>query len=93
MRSGQFFVETLEPTTESQKAALAAAAQAHASSGQLQLQMVLALTNPVSYPLMVVVAWVTVLLCGFGFMSRMSPVSFVALASGALAIPALSTRS
>jgi hypothetical protein len=87
MRSGQFFLDTLEPADESQKAALAAANQAHAASAQLRLQMALALTNPVSYPMMaIVVAWVTVLLCGYGFMSRMSPVSLVALACGALAI-------
>ena len=49
--------------------------------------MALALTNPVSYPLMaIVVAWVTVLLCGYGFMSRINPVSIVALALGALAV-------
>jgi hypothetical protein len=87
MRSGQFFLDTLQPANESQKAALAAAVQAHAASAQLRVQMALALTNPVSLPLMsVVVAWVTVLQCGFGFMSRLNPVSFVALAVGSLAI-------
>ena len=87
MRAGQFYLDTLEPTTEEQKAALAAAVQAHAASAQLRVQMALALTNPVSYPLMaIVVAWVTVLLCGYGFMSRVSPVSIVALALGALAV-------
>jgi hypothetical protein len=87
MRSGQLFLETLEPATDSQKAALAAANQALAASGQLRLQMALALTNPVSYPMMaIVVSWVTVVLCGYGFMSRMSPLSLVALASGALAV-------
>jgi hypothetical protein len=87
MRSGQFYLDTLEPTTEAQKAALAAAVQAQAASAQLRVQMALALTNPVSYPLMaVVVAWVTVLLCGYAFISRLSPVAVVALAFGALAI-------
>jgi len=87
MRAGQFYLDTLQPTSEQQKVALAAAAQAHASSGQLRLQMALALTNPVSYPLMaIVVAWVTVLLCGYGFMSRVNPVSIIALALGALAV-------
>jgi hypothetical protein len=59
MRSGQFFLDTLEPTTESEKAALSAANQAHAASAQLRLQMALALTNPVSYPMMaIVISWV-----------------------------------
>jgi hypothetical protein len=62
LRSGQFYLDTLEPTTEAQKAALAAAVQAHAASGTLRLQMVLALTNPVPYPLMASwsgwVAWI-----------------------------------
>ena len=87
MRSGQFFLETLQPTTEGQKTALATAIQAHAASAQMRVQMALALTNPISYPLIaVVVGWVTVLLCGYGFMSRVSVVSVVALALGALAV-------
>jgi hypothetical protein len=87
MRGGQFYLDTLEPSTETQKAALAAAIQARAASAQMRIQMALALTNPVSYPLMaIVVAWVTVLLCGYGFMSRINPVSIVALALGALAV-------
>jgi hypothetical protein len=87
LRSGQFFLDTLEPSTESQKAALAAASQAQAASAQMRVQMALALTNPISYPLIaIVVAWVAVLLCGYGFMSRVSVVSIVALALGALAV-------
>jgi hypothetical protein len=87
MRGGQFYLDTLEPTTDAQKTALAAAVQAQTASAQLRVQMALALTNPVSYPLMaVVVAWVTVLLCGYGFMSRLGLVSVVTLAFGALAI-------
>jgi hypothetical protein len=87
MRGGQFYLDTLEPSTEAQKTALAAAVQAHTASAQMRVQMALALTNPVSYPLMaIVVAWVTVLLCGYGFMSRINPVSIVALALGALAV-------
>jgi hypothetical protein len=87
MRGGQFFLDTLQPTNETQKSALSAAVQAHAASAQMRIQMALALTNPVSYPLMaIVVGWVTVLLCGYGFMSRSNPVSIVALAFGALAV-------
>jgi hypothetical protein len=87
MRAGQFYLSTLEPATEGQKAALATAVQADTTSAQLRVQMALALTNPVSYPLMgIVVAWETVLLCGYGFMTRASPVSVVALALAALAI-------
>jgi uncharacterized membrane protein len=67
MRSGQFFLDTLQPANDEQKQALAAAVQAQAASAQLRVQMALALTNPVSYPLMtIVVGWVTVLLCGYG---------------------------
>jgi len=81
LRSGQFYLDTLQPSTDAQRAALADAVQAHAASAQLRVQMALALTNPVSYPLMaIVVAWVTVLLRGYGFMSRLSPVAFVAVA-------------
>jgi hypothetical protein len=87
MHAGQFYLDTLEPTNDAQKTALAAAVQAQAASAQLRVQMALALTNPVSYPLMaVVVAWVTILLCGYAFISRLSPVAVVALAFGALAI-------
>lgn len=87
MRSGQFFLDTLQPTSEAQKAALATAVQAQVASAQLRVQMALALTNPVSYPLMaIVVGWVTVLLCGYGLMSRINPVSIVALSLAAFAI-------
>ena len=87
MRTGQFFLDTLQPTSEEQKTALAAAVQAQAASAQMRVQMALALTNPISYPLIAfVVGWVTVLLCGYGFMSRFSPVSVVALAVGSLAV-------
>jgi hypothetical protein len=86
-RTGRAYLESLHPSTESQKQALAAANQAHASIGQTQLQMALALTDPISYPLLtIVVAWAVFLFCGFGLMSRSAPMAFAALAVGAVAV-------
>jgi hypothetical protein len=87
LRTGQDYLDALHPSTESQKQALAAANQAHASVGQMRLQMALALTNPVSYPLLtIVIAWVVFLFCGFGLMSRTNPMAFAALGVGAAAV-------
>jgi hypothetical protein len=55
LRAGQAYLDSLHPSTESQKKALAAANQAHASIGQIRLQMALALTDPFSYPLLTIV--------------------------------------
>jgi hypothetical protein len=87
LRTGQAYLDSLHPSTESQKQALAAANQAHASIGQLRLQMALSLTNPVSFPLLtIVVGWVVFLFCGFGLMSRSNPMAYAALAVGAAAV-------
>jgi len=77
----------LHPTTDEEKQALAAATATVASIGQSRLQMSFALSNPVSYPLiLMVVAWATVLFCGYGLMSKGSPMSIACGAVGAVAI-------
>jgi hypothetical protein len=87
LRRKQSYLESLIPSTDKQKQALAAAMQTIDSIGQSRLQMSFALESPVSYPLIyVVIAWATGLFCGFGLMSRGSPMSIVALAFGAFAI-------
>jgi len=87
LRSGQASLDALHPSTDSQRVALAAADQAHAAAGQIRLQMALALTNPISYPLLaIVVGWATFVFCGFGLMSRSNPMAFAALAVGAAAV-------
>jgi hypothetical protein len=87
LRTGQDLLDALHPSTESQRQALAAANQAHASVAQTRLQMALALTNPVSYPLLaIVIGWVFFLFCGFGLMSRSNPMAFAALGVGAAAV-------
>jgi hypothetical protein len=48
--------------------------------------MSFALSNPVSYPLVLtVVAWAIFLFCGFGLMSRGHPMTVVAVSVGACA--------
>jgi hypothetical protein len=86
-RTGQGFLDSLKPSTEAQKSALANANQAHAAIEQIRLQMALALTDPVSYSLVaVVVGWATFLFCGFGFMFRSNAMAFAALAVAAAAV-------
>jgi hypothetical protein len=87
LRRKQSYLESLTPSTEKQKQALAAALQTIDSIGQSRLQMSFALESPVSYPLIyVVIGWATGLFCGFGLMSRGNPMSIIALAFGAVAI-------
>src|ERR1700761_4025154 len=80
-------LESLKPTTEKQKSALAAAAQADTAIGQTRTQLALALVDPISYTLLsVIVASATCLFCGFGSLSKRHPMAFVILAVGSLAI-------
>ena len=86
-RSRQAGLDKLHPATDDQKQALAAASSAIDAIAQSRLQMSFALTDPVSYPLVVVVvAWAAFLFCGFGLMSKGNAMSVVAGAVGALAI-------
>jgi hypothetical protein len=87
LRARQAFLDSLHPATDTQKAALAAARQAVETIGQTRLQMSLALTSPLSYPLLcVLVGWATCLFCGFGLISGPHGMSFAALAVGVLAV-------
>ena len=77
----------LHPSTDTQKHALAVATPIIEAIGQARLQMSFALSNPVSYPLILIVAgWATALFCGFGLMSRGHLMSIVALFVGAVAV-------
>jgi len=87
MHKSQAYLRSLNPSNDAQKTALAAAGQAASSIGQTRLQMALALTDPVSYPLVItVVTWVAFLFCGYGLMSRYSPMALAAMAVGAIAV-------
>ena len=80
-------LDTFHPSTDDQKQALARARQIAATIGQARLQMAFALTDPVSYPLVIiVVSWAVFLFCGFGLLSKHNPMSFVAVAVGAMAV-------
>jgi hypothetical protein len=77
----------LHPTTDEEKQALAAATSTVAAIGQSRLQMSFALSNPVSYPLiLMVVGWATFLFCGYGLMSKSNPMSIAVGAVGAVAV-------
>jgi len=78
---------SLHPSTDAQRQALALANSIVESIGQARLQMSFALTNPVSYPLiLIVVGWAIALFCGFGLMARGHTMSVVALVVGAIAV-------
>jgi hypothetical protein len=77
----------LHPSTDAEKQALGAASSTVDAIGQARLQMSFALSNPVSYPLiLMVVGWATFLFCGYGLMSKGNPMSIAAGAVGAIAV-------
>jgi hypothetical protein len=77
----------LHPATDAEKQALASATATVAAIGQSRLQMSFALSNPVSYPLiLMVVGWAIFLFCGYGLMSKGNPMSIAAGAVGAVAV-------
>jgi hypothetical protein len=87
LRRKQDYLQSLTPSTDKQRQALAAATQTIDSIGQSRLQMSFALESPVSYPLIyVVIAWTTGLFVGFGLTSRVNPMSILVLAFGSLAV-------
>ena len=87
MRDPEKEIGNLQPSTDAQRQALAAAKAAIEAIGQSRLQMAFALTAPVSYPLLLtVVGWVFCLFCGFGLMSRGGVMPVLALAVGASAV-------
>jgi uncharacterized protein (DUF486 family) len=87
LRRQEGLLKSLDPSTDRQTQALAAARQTIDSIGQSRLQMSFALYGAVSYPLVfVVVGWGVALFCGFGLMSKGNAMSVVALVFGALAV-------
>ena len=87
LRKREKALAELHPTTDAQTQALAAAAGIVDGIGQARLQMSFALSNPVSYPLiLMVVAWATCLFLGYGLMSKGNPMSIAVGALGAIAV-------
>ena len=87
MRDREHALESLHPSTDFQKQALAEANSAVDAIGQARMQMSFALSSPVSYPLvLIVVGWGIFLFCGFGLMSKGHAMSLVAVVVGAFAV-------
>jgi hypothetical protein len=87
LRRRQAYLDSLDPQTDKQRRALAAATQTIDAIAQSRLQMSFALTSPVSYPLVfTVLGWTLGLFCGFGLMSRANAMSIAALAFGSIAV-------
>jgi hypothetical protein len=87
LRDREKTLEGLHPSTDVQKQALAESASIVDSIGQARLQMSFALSNPVCYPLiLIVVGWATCLFCGYGLMSKGNAMSVVAGFVGAIAV-------
>jgi len=87
LRAREGYLKTLQPTSDEQIAAKAAAGQAAIAMGQARTQLAIALVDPISYPLMgVVIAWAAVLFCAYGLLSKGHPMTYVALGFGALGI-------
>ncbi len=87
LRKEEGDLASLHPSTDPQKQALAQANAIVEAIGQARLQMSFALTNPVSYPLiLIVVGWAAILFCGFGLMSKGHAMSLVGVLVGAVAI-------
>ncbi|MBV9908270.1 MAG: hypothetical protein JOY52_11990 [Hyphomicrobiales bacterium] len=87
LRNRDEALDKLTPTTDQQKTALAAAKAMDDSIGQSRLQMSFALTNAVSYPLiLIVVGWAAILFCGFGLMSKGHTMSVVCVLVDAVAV-------
>ncbi|MBV8661895.1 MAG: DUF4239 domain-containing protein [Hyphomicrobiales bacterium] len=77
----------LHPSTDAQKAALARADAATQSIAQSRLQMSFALSDPVSYPLIWIVAgWAALIFCGFGLTSKAHTMSVIMVFVGSLAL-------
>lgn len=80
-------LETLHPSTDAQKAAFASANTAVQSIAQSRLQMSFALSDPISYPLIWIVAgWAALIFCGFGLTSKAHTMSVIMVIVGALAL-------
>ena len=87
MRDPEKALGHLQPATDEQRQALAAAKSTLESIEQSRLQMSFALSAPISYPvLLTVVGWVFFLFCGFGLMSKVGSMPVIALAVAAIAV-------
>ena len=87
LRNREKALAELHPTTDAEKQALGTASAIVDAIGQARMQMSFALSNPVSYPLiLMVVAWAVFLFVGYGLMSKGNPMSIVVGAFGAIAV-------
>ena len=87
LRRRQAYLNSLDPQTDRQRRALAAAMQTVDAISQSRLQMSFALSSPVSYPLIfAVVGWAVGLFCGFGLTSGANAMSIAALTFGSIAV-------
>ena len=87
LRAIDAFLASLNPQTPAQRQALSAAgADAHLIQN-LRIKMSLQLASPVSWPLLVIVVfWSMLLFCGFGLVSDANSTTVIALALGAFAV-------
>ena len=86
MRTRERALDSLHPSTDAQTQALAAAKAASEAIGQSREQMSFALSDPVSYPLiLIVVGWAMLLFCGFGLMSKGHVMTLIVIFVGACA--------
>ena len=80
-------LNTLQPTSDEQKAAKTETTEAAIAINQVLAQMTLALVDPISYPLIsIVVGWAAFLFCRYGLMSRRHQMSLVVFMVGAMGI-------
>jgi Protein of unknown function (DUF4239) len=79
-------MKALNPQTDEQRQALANARSIVESIAQARLQMALALSSPVSYPLLLIVAgWVSVIFLGYGLTAKGHPMTVIVAFFGAFA--------
>lgn len=80
------YLTTLHPQTDEQKQALATATEDAKAIAKTRLQMAVALTDPVSRPLVIVVAWSVCLFIGYGLMHTRTLDALIAMAIGSIAV-------
>jgi hypothetical protein len=80
-------LKSLNPTTDPQKEALAAAKANLGLMEQTRLLMSLQLASPIAWSLVfIVIAWAAFLFCGFGVLSGANPTTIGALLLGAVSV-------
>ncbi|HXT07102.1 MAG TPA: hypothetical protein VN715_09220 [Roseiarcus sp.] len=86
-KAREAYLDSLKPTSEAQKLALAMAKAASPALSQARAQMALALIEPISYPLLsLVVGWATVLFFAYGLMTKRHPMTLLTFAVGGIGI-------